>query len=390
MSTKKQIVNDILRRIKRAYIKERLEIIYGIKSKIKGSFKTIIDKERKYTLFITHDLGGGTKNFEEIYLKNKKNILILRRLGYEFMEDRYFMIELNNRKFITIISNIKKMIDLEYDEIIINSLVGYRHKKEIIDGILNYKKFHAKCVVRYLVHDYDCICPSKNLYMDGKYCELACAECNLELNYANRKPDIIEWRNIWKRLLYNIDEIRCFSDSSKLLLKRIYNDLDNENISVIPHDTSYINKNPISINGGTQMCLGFIGNISSGYKGNQVVKEVIKQYGDKVDIRLIGSNRLYYGLMKRKKVKILGSYNRDNLRNILINEKVTISVFPSVWPETFSYLVSELISLDIPVICFDIGAQAEKVKKYNKGIVCKNQEEMFSIIDRIYMDSLKG
>ncbi len=34
----------------------------------------------------------------------------------------------------------------------------------------------------------------------------------------------------------------------------------------------------------------------------------------------------------------------------------------------------------IPVICFDMGAQAEKVSAYNKGIVVKDVGEMVDVI----------
>jgi hypothetical protein len=59
---------------------------------------------------------------------------------------------------------------------------------------------------------------------------------------------------------------------------------------------------------------------------------------------------------------------------------VTHVIFPSVWPETFSYLVSEIMKMELPFFCFDLGAQSEKVKNYAKGKVFENPQEMLNFI----------
>ena len=51
-----------------------------------------------------------------------------------------------------------------------------------------------------------------------------------------------------------------------------------------------------------------------------------------------------------------------------------------MWPETFSYVVSELMQMDIPIISFDFGAQGEKLKHYEKGILCKDIDEMIKVV----------
>ena len=39
-------------------------------------------------------------------------------------------------------------------------------------------------------------------------------------------------------------------------------------------------------------------------------------------------------------------------------------LFSSVCAETFSYVVSEVIALDLPLVGFPIGAQGEKIANY--------------------------
>jgi len=39
--------------------------------------------------------------------------------------------------------------------------------------------------------------------------------------------------------------------------------------------------------------------------------------------------------------------------------------------------------MDLPVICFDYGAQAEKIREYDKGIVCESPAELLQILDGV-------
>jgi glycosyltransferase involved in cell wall biosynthesis len=40
-----------------------------------------------------------------------------------------------------------------------------------------------------------------------------------------------------------------------------------------------------------------------------------------------------------------------------------------VWPETFSYVTEEAMDMGLPIACFDLGAPAERVRGYAKGVV---------------------
>jgi glycosyltransferase involved in cell wall biosynthesis len=53
---------------------------------------------------------------------------------------------------------------------------------------------------------------------------------------------------------------------------------------------------------------------------------------------------------------------------------IDLIFIPSIWPETFSYTTEEAIMMDVPVAVFNIGAPAERVKKYNKGLVLENTD----------------
>jgi glycosyltransferase involved in cell wall biosynthesis len=40
---------------------------------------------------------------------------------------------------------------------------------------------------------------------------------------------------------------------------------------------------------------------------------------------------------------------------------------PSIVPETFSYTLTEAMKLGLPIVAFDIGAQASRLARYDRG-----------------------
>ena len=49
---------------------------------------------------------------------------------------------------------------------------------------------------------------------------------------------------------------------------------------------------------------------------------------------------------------------------------INMFFFPSVWPETFSYVVAEMIALGLPIVAFDLGAPAERLRSYELSRLC--------------------
>ena len=67
-----------------------------------------------------------------------------------------------------------------------------------------------------------------------------------------------------------------------------------------------------------------------------------------------------------------GPYQHEKLAELIESARVNIMLFPSIWPETFSFVVQELIELGMSVACFDMGAPAERLRNYDKGMVLES------------------
>ena len=343
----------------------------------------LAEKNERYSLFITNDNLGGTKQFENNYVNGHQHIVVLRRHSYGERPDLiYEIIDCDSGNMCLL--HLEELVLLEsvaFDKIIVNTMVHFSETLFFLQKIVEYKKKNQLCKLIYMVHDFNSICVNCNLFVHNHFCKIDCEQEQCALKLGNSVIKIHEWRAAWQEFLSQCDEVRCFSHSSKMLILQAYPELEHSTIKVIPHDTSFIEFHKISGLDKLSFHLGIVGNCGADFKGKSVVEKIIKQYGDKIPITLIGSEYRQFRL-RRKFVRYMGSYQHNELQNILEENKISCVLFPSIWPETFSYIVSELMAMDIPIICFDYGAQAEKVKKYEKGEVCKDVAELMLNIDR--------
>ena len=58
-------------------------------------------------------------------------------------------------------------------------------------------------------------------------------------------------------------------------------------------------------------------------------------------------------------------------------------LFPSIYPETFSYVVHELMAMDLPIAAFNIGAPAEKLRHYAHGLLLFSRQPEDILADLI-------
>jgi hypothetical protein len=52
---------------------------------------------------------------------------------------------------------------------------------------------------------------------------------------------------------------------------------------------------------------------------------------------------------------------------------------PSIWPETYSYVTTELMRLNVPVACFNLGAPPERVARYPLGRVIERIDAALAV-----------
>jgi glycosyltransferase involved in cell wall biosynthesis len=114
--------------------------------------------------------------------------------------------------------------------------------------------------------------------------------------------------------------------------------------------------------------IGIVGEIGF-HKGSHVVQALAKEIARNeldVTISVIGTLDIQ---CDSKVVRETGPYDHSQLVELIEATGPNIFFFPSIWPETFSYVTDELMQLHVPIVCFDLGAPAERVRNYARGKV---------------------
>lgn len=335
-------------------------------------------------LIIDHNMGGGANVYRdrqiEGWLENSSDSVVLLSFSLKHME---FMLEIHaNGRMVrrrvhdfNILSRVFQRVPLR--EIFINCLVSFPDLPDIEKAVYRWARMsNAHLIVA--IHEYFMICPSHFLLnWRGEYCDIpkSLAECQqcLKLHKdgfvslaRHGNKTVADWRKVWGALLTAADEVRCFSASSLNLIQRVYPAL-NHQLTLTPHRVEALRKPRLAAPRPTdELVIGVVGSITE-HKGALVLDELVRameKTGVSLRIVILGvldSNILIRGVTET------GLYDRKDLPDLLEQEGVHLALMPSICPETFSFVTHELISMQVPVACFGLGAQGDIVSRYALG-----------------------
>lgn len=275
------------------------------------------------------------------------------------------------------------------DEVIFNNGVTYP-EPELLPERLIFFKSQSKASLTVLVHDFFMVCPSHFLLNNtGSYCGLPDdATCNTCLPACKdplvalcRTRDITAWRAAWGRLLYAANRVICFSRNTRSLLIHAFPRLAENEPEVHPHSVCHMEGSYSYPRTSKTITIAMVGNINR-HKGSEIFTALL----DEIDSRTISCNAFVIGTLngvrKHRNLVETGPYHPEQLPVLLNNYGIHLVLMLSIWPETFSYVTHELITLGVPVLSFDIGAQGDAVHQYKLGRTIPLQQET-SLLDEI-------
>ncbi|HSQ79974.1 MAG TPA: glycosyltransferase [Casimicrobiaceae bacterium] len=264
------------------------------------------------------------------------------------------------------------------DELFLNSPVSFDEPLIFVEWLAALREGNPRLRLTVAVNDYFPVCPSFVLLnADGRYCGIPavteCAAClaRHRASYVRLSPptEIGPWRAIWGRCLAAADEVRCFSQSTQTLLRRAYPSLPARRISVIPHRIDFAPARLPRPDPAQPLTIGIVGQISV-QKGALIVKEMLARIDrDALDIRVAVIGALDIRV-DSKRLQVTGPYQREDLVDLIEAQRVNMIFFPSICPETFSYVVEEMLRLRLPIVAFDLGAPAERLRGQDNARLC--------------------
>lgn len=345
-----------------------------------GIMRLLLNEPCTHTLYLTFSWGGGSKEYlnhrieQDIAEKRCSIILTYDHATAEYQLDFYY------RDFHFGFTNISRELlfgpDFKsIDTIVINQLVTWPAANQFFDTtqwIIGLQQ-HLQCRLVYLAHDYFAICPGITQLTHGyKLCPLdvkssRCADCP-QVNPLWHSADLSLpiWRTNWGKLLNHCDEVRCFSHSTSNYFKKAYPTIENR-LSIVPHAQQLVSEKKFTPC-TDQLNICVIGAISE-IKGSMIVSEfarLLEKSHPEATINIVGE---WFGAELRPNMRLVSRYDKKHILDILHHLKATFCLFPSVWPETFSYVISELMELEVPIVSFNLGAQGERLSHYTKALL---------------------
>ena len=325
-------------------------------------------------LIIDHNLGGGANVYRCRYVEDrlKEGIpCIVAHNNLWFYESRDYSLKVYSLKqkepidlhFSTWADCEQWLMGISISRIVYNNLVYNPSVARVLKFIVS-----SRAPLLLLMHDFFPICPFYNLIdSNGTYCQAkgsceACIKAHPDKRHLlNMDVHADTWKKMWEPIFQRATEIRIFSPFAAELIRQFYPEALAQ-IRCVPHSMAYFQATPVALDKGNGLALGVVGNIYNDSKGIKVVEDLARLLMPQ-KVVVIGS---YAGPMCEN-VVVTGQFKRDDIPRLLKSHGVNIVLFPSIWPETFSFTVSELMMMHLPVVAFDIGAQGDKLRNYDYG-----------------------
>ena len=222
------------------------------------------------------------------------------------------------------------------------------------------------------VHDYAWICPRITL-IDGSdmYCgEPAVSVCERCIRRNGSVLfETISVRALRQRSRQWLSAARRVIAPSQDTADRLRRYMPGLAIDVVPHEIFLVRapRPPEPEPNVTRVAvLGAIGL----HKGYKILLECARDaVARKLNLEfvLIGYTEDDARLVKTGKIFVTGEYADGEIGQLLQRERPSAIFLPSVWPETWSFTLSHAIASGLPVVAFDLGAIAERLRAAGVG-----------------------
>jgi glycosyltransferase involved in cell wall biosynthesis len=225
-----------------------------------------------------------------------------------------------------------------------------------------------------IVHDYAAICPRVTLCGgNGKYCgEPAdprdCQDCIDD--FGARMPasgDIVAWRARSAALLAGAARVIVPSGDAGRRVTRHFPDVTPV-VAGWDADAAAAAPRPVRRGRGAVQ-VATLGALTRD-KGFDVLLACARDAARRrlaLRFTLVGHSVGDDRLMATGVMFVTGPFAEGEAAGLLAEADADVALLPSVWPETWSYALDELWRAGLPVVAFDLGAPAERIRAGGRG-----------------------
>lgn len=372
---------------------------------------------RRKILFVTHNtIENGNYGGSEIVLKEVQNILsefdswTLTFDHHDHLEKKYILIapdgSVKETFYINTPQQIGNLTNTDIENIFQDILDQNGFSVVVFNHLLRYpislpilaKIYGAKTI--YYLHDYYMVCENFNLIDDsGGYCDVTSRpehDCDSCLAATHHMPagSQTHRRNYMRKAIDAFDVIICSSIASQTIILSIFPNAA-KRIQLVPLPAFLRHADTTKSYDSPALTVGILGNFTQA-KGADTALAVMKQCLDRpILFHLFGRiDDHYVGMLdtlSTDKIIRHGSYSGTLPAAFA---QCHVGLFLSPWPETFCITLSEAQSCGVVPIVTNLGAQAERVRDGEDGLlvpvgdadaVCRALERLQ---DRTYLHQL--
>ncbi|GAB5376076.1 MAG: hypothetical protein AcusKO_25380 [Acuticoccus sp.] len=342
-------------------------------------------------LFFTHTRGGGIETYLQ-YIRTK-----LIDDGLRDVVNRAIVIQTQQRGFVQVHSfggrplpylpNLE-MLNVERHKDSLGAII------EMLDPELVHMNSFAgltvpsiECLMEALMssgrpywhvwHDHQPLCPRLTfLDAEDRYCGETdagrCVACLASTSASFEWVRIEEWRARFKEYLSHAEVVSAPSEAAALRARRLV-DVANK-VKVQPHPEPYLDKvTPLSRPRRKDkmlrvLILGAIGPHKGAFLLAAMIRD-IRRRNLPIHIDIVGYTASK-DIRSGPNVTLHGRYNGDmDAARRVTAIQPDVCLVSSIWPETYVFTVSVAIALQLPLVTFDLGAQAERAREYGRSVI---------------------
>jgi glycosyltransferase involved in cell wall biosynthesis len=265
---------------------------------------------------------------------------------------------------------------LGVDHLHIHNLVGYLENAADF-----FPRAAAAMRIEYdvTIHDYQSFCPRLHLVgVTGVYCGEpsigSCQRCVSRLGSIAGQPVVWDWRARNARMLTGARRVFAPSQDAATRVARRFDGVhplvrEHPERSYVPPTPEAPPKRPLIDTVREPIRIGVLGALTL-HKGSQVLQDVaieLQEQNPDVELLVIGHTDRDRILREIGNVRITGSYVDSELNSLIESSHLTAVWFPAVWPETYSFTLSAALACGLPIIAYDLGAVAERLRRTERG-----------------------
>ncbi len=230
--------------------------------------------------------------------------------------------------------------------------------------------------VHVAVHDYYLVCPRVNMVTtQGRFCgqptPADCDRCLATDGLRERVGGIEAWRHMWQPLLRAAQQVVVPTHDVAQRLRQLLP--EPVSLLVQAHEQPLtpgltrlrqrLPGQPLRV-----LVIGAIGRIK-GFDVMLALAQSVQRRGWRIELSLLGFSP-EDGRLAAAGVRLLGPYFDADLPARIAACDPDLIWVPSIWPETYCYVLSAALRSGCQVAVFDLGAQAERARSHDARHLC--------------------